>query len=102
MPFDSNFQIGSFEISYVGLWVFVKAKEMGVTLQWDKTTTVVARLDAMHRGKVEGSLTDFRMNGNYSDCKMNFLLFEKVFVVTLMGWRLMTSKHHRIPSKLTK
>ena len=49
-------QIGSFEITYVGLWVFVTSKDMGITLQWDKKTTVMVRLDPEHKGKVEGNL----------------------------------------------
>ncbi|XP_076806278.1 von Willebrand factor-like [Clavelina lepadiformis] len=50
-------KIGSFEITYVGLWVFVTAKDLGVTLQWDKGTTALVRLDPEHSHKIEGVLS---------------------------------------------
>lgn len=57
-------KVGSFEITYVGLWVFVKAKDMGVMVQWDKGTTVMVRVDPEYKGKVEGLCGDFNDNEN--------------------------------------
>ena len=46
------------------MWVFVAAKDLGVTLQWDKGTTVMVRVDPEYKGKVEGLCGDFDDNEN--------------------------------------
>jgi len=56
------------------MWVFVKAKNLGVTLQWDKGTTIMVRVDPEHKGKVEGDGFTF-----LSQCK------SIVTVIKLLG-----------------
>ncbi|XP_070575061.1 mucin-5AC-like [Ptychodera flava] len=59
VPYGSPFQIWE-----AGLFVFLHIGK-GVTLQWDKGTTVSLKLDAIHRGKVEGLCGNF--NGDQMD-----------------------------------
>lgn len=46
------------------MWVFIKT-EIGVTLQWDKGTSVMIRLDPEYSGSVAGLCGNF--NGDVSD-----------------------------------
>jgi hypothetical protein len=79
-------KIGSFDVTYVGLWVFVKAKDMGISLQWDKGTTVMVRLDPEYKGKVEGLCGDFNDNEN-DDFKNPQDMIEVEEVAFVNSWK---------------